>query len=143
MSQQTPGEGPARGSGGGSSSSWVVTTQAVDAYRAAAEHDPPTRAAFDRLWGRIALDPAGEGVPLGETPPSPDAGHRRIVKAIGRLRLPRGVELRVSYEPIEGPATPPWLAFSVHVADWSPWGEAGLHTLVAMHHVSRNGRLGP
>ena len=116
---------------------WAITDEVIRAYETAEEHDSPTKAAYDRLWARISLDPAEEGAALDGGIKSGDLHMRRVFAAIAKIDLPDGVLARVAYEPIEGPSNaPPWLAFAIYVVDWKP----GTHLLLAIGRVDRHGK---
>jgi hypothetical protein len=121
---------------------WQVSEQAIEFFRKADRSDAPTRAALDRLWGRIDLDPEGEGTLLVDVAGTKDMNLKRVVRALKKLEeleAAAGVQLmpRVTYEPITGPSRPPpWLAFALHAADWP---KKGTHTLIAMGVVDRKG----
>lgn len=123
--------------------SWAISFQARDAYAAAAAHDPPVRAAMDRLWGRLDADPENEGVPLSQCGSSSDPHLRRILAAVRDLMKSSDgghPEPRVSYEPVEGPTLPPpWLVASVHIPNWVLPGRPEDHTLIALCSYDRQG----
>ncbi len=126
------------------SSNWVVTHQAVEAYRKAAQADAPARAAFDRLWGRLDIDPGAEGTPLSAIESTADPYLKRAASAMRKLtkslksQTKGGADPRLTYEIVEGPSLPPpWLVCSVHLPDFPMLGE---HLLVSLAKVDRQGR---
>lgn len=122
---------------------WQVSEQAIEFFRKADRSDAPTRAALDRLWGRIDLDPEGEGTLLSDEPDANDPHLKRVMRALKKLEGHEGAEdvvvtPRVTYEPVTGPSRPPpWLAFALHLPDWP---RKGTHTLIAMGVVDRKGK---